>query len=971
LWWLPQERSLPVNIGLNSMHNTITAAIFAAYLKCPTKAYLMAHGEKVPDTFFADIRERISAAFKARVNQNLRMGSPNVVPIDFLRLVGDLASDGATLFVDCETALCACDDPASLRDRRWVKRSALGHNHVPILYSACSKSDQSDDLLVCFGALAIALATRTEIPQTGKVIYGQAHRGKTVRIADHRAKTQQVVEAIVSACHAVEPPSLVLNKHCPTCDFQPRCRALAVEREALSLFGGMTAKERAKCEEKGITTVTQLSYGYRPRRRRRAQPTAPRGSPPVKHDHKLKALAIKKAQIHVVGSPSLSFKGTPVFMDVEGMPDRKFYYLIGLRYAKQGTYVEKSFWADEPEDESNIWRECVRALKEIDNPQIVHYGAYESRFLKHMRKRWKPIAEDAEFIDRLVDGSLNLLASIYGRIYFPTYTNSLKDIARWLGFEWTWPQVSGGAALLWRRCWELTSDDGMRRQLIAYNIEDCRAVALVAAALARICSHNKFVGAPDFETVNTDSLEVGFRQTYGKFTSPVPDFEKINAAAYWDYQRSKIFVRTSRAIRRRVRKTVKPLKKVIVEKQVDIDKPESCSVCGASQVRIEGNISRVIFDLKFTRRGIKRWAIRYRYKRCRCGVCRADMTCHLNGSKYGPHLRVYIIYLLIEMRLSRQKIAEHVSVVFNVPIFKAIVSDMKSSVANKYEPTYRRILEQIASGHLVHADETKGIVRGDGHYVWIFANLTSVAYVYSATREASILGDVLAGFKGVLVSDFYGGYDAISCRQQKCLIHLMRDINEDVVRHPFNEELTFVATRFGALLREIVETIDRYGLKKRHLWKHKRAAEQFMHEVGTLQCATEAATSLKKRIEKNKDKLFTFLDYDNVPWNNNNAEHAVRAFTRLRNMITISTPKGHTGILCLINGSTDLAMSGQGIFGFPSIRQDRNRWLTAGDELWKRRPRGPPAASFRGSCDPRMPASFPLSRCGSDEERPP
>jgi hypothetical protein len=42
---------------------------------------------------------------------------------------------------------------------------------------------------------------------------------------------------------------------------------------------------------------------------------------------KLKALTIKKAQTHVVGSPSLSIDGTPVFMDVEGMPDRDFYYL--------------------------------------------------------------------------------------------------------------------------------------------------------------------------------------------------------------------------------------------------------------------------------------------------------------------------------------------------------------------------------------------------------------------------------------------------------------------------------------------------------------------------------------------------------------------------------------------------------------------------------------------------------------------
>jgi hypothetical protein len=52
------------------------------------------------------------------------------------------------------------------------------------------------------------------------------------------------------------------------------------------------------------------------------------------------------------------------------------------------------------------------------------------------------------------------------------------------------------------------------------------------------------------------------------------------------------------------------------------------------------------------------------------------MTSHLNGSKYGPNLRAYIIYLLIEMRLSRQKIAEHVSALFNVPIFKAIVSEV-------------------------------------------------------------------------------------------------------------------------------------------------------------------------------------------------------------------------------------------------------------------------------------------------------
>jgi hypothetical protein len=241
---------------------------------------------------------------------------------------------------------------------------------------------------------------------------------------------------------------------------------------------------------------------------------------------------------------------------------------------------------------------------------------------------------------------------------------------------------------------------------------------------------------------------------------------------------------------------------------------------------------------------------------------------------------------------------------------------MKSAMAKKYEPTYRRILEQIASGHLAHVDETKGVVYGGGHYIWVFANLTSVAYVYSASREASILNDILAKFKGVLVSDFYGGYDAVPCRQQKCLIHLMRDINEDVLKHPFNEELTFVAKRFGALLREIVETIDRYGLRRRHLGKHKEAAKQFLDEVATRRCVTEAGSSLKKRIDKNKDKLFTFLDCDNVPWNNNNAEHAVRAFTRLRNVMITSTPKGTSEYCALLTVQQTLRYRGMGFLDF-------------------------------------------------------
>src|SRR6516164_11861311 len=44
-------------------------------------------------------------------------------------------------------------------------------------------------------------------------------------------------------------------------------------------------------------------------------------------------------------------------------------------------------------------------------------------------------------------------------------------------------------------------------------------------------------------------------------------------------------------------------------------------------------------------------------------------------------------------------------------------------------------------------------------------------------------------FSGVLVSDFYAAYSAIECRQQKCLIHFIRDLNDELLKYPYNDRL--------------------------------------------------------------------------------------------------------------------------------------------------------------------------------------
>jgi len=219
---------------------------------------------------------------------------------------------------------------------------------------------------------------------------------------------------------------------------------------------------------------------------------------------------------------------------------------------------------------------------------------------------------------------------------------------------------------------------------------------------------------------------------------------------------------------------------------------------------------------------------------------------------------------------------------FHFRLPKGQLYRFKSSVARYYRRTYRQILERIVSGKIIHIDETEVALRGKKGYVWVLASLDAVYFVYRDSREGAFLKEMLKDFSGVLVSDCFSAYDSVLCAQQKCLAHLLRDVNEDLLRNPFDEEFRNLAQEFGRVLRKIVETIDRFGLRKRHLHKHRADVQRFFKSVLSRRFVSEAAQKLQTRLQKYEWRFFTFLDYDNVPWNNNYAEHAIKSFARYR-----------------------------------------------------------------------------------------
>ena len=262
-------------------------------------------------------------------------------------------------------------------------------------------------------------------------------------------------------------------------------------------------------------------------------------------------------------------------------------------------------------------------------------------------------------------------------------------------------------------------------------------------------------------------------------------------------------------------------------------------------------------------------------------------------TKFGWNFVSFYFYLVFDLGIQERRVARMFERLFDVSISTGSGSCLKTRIARYYDQTVRKILARITAGHLVQADETKARKRGSAGYVWVFTNSDEVVYLYSESREADTVSRVLKGFRGVLISDFYAAYDSIECPQQKCLIHLLRDMNNDVLAHPYDEELKLIVHNFASLLNPMIETIDRHGLKRRFLNKHLKSVDRFYKDLSLRENCSECALQLKRRFEKNRDKLFTFLRHNSVPWNNNNAEHAIKAYARSRVMF-LGAPSAKT-----------------------------------------------------------------------------
>ena len=730
----------------------------------------------------------------------------------------------------------------------------------------------------------------------GSIIYGKNLKKTKVNFADYVKDAKRITRELTRTVNGLEPPPFYQNSHCRICEFHKTCRTMLSERDDLSLLRGMSQKEIIKKKNRGIFTVLQFSYTFSPRKKKRSTQT------PNRIEWALKALALREKKTHIKKIPKFQYSEIEAFLDFEGLPDENIIYLIGLIVIKNHREKKYSFWADSEKDEEKIFLQLFEVLLTLKNFTIYHYGSFEILSLKRFNKKSNNRYE--EELNFILKHSVNILSFFSLNVYPPTYTNELKDIAQFLGFAWSDRNASGIQSIVWRKRWELSQDILFKKKLIQYNIEDCHALRLTKEWLSRI-DETFSEKAINGDLIKVEDVKVKNFNNFGQPDYLIQEFKEIAKYAYFDYQREKIYLKTNPNVKRAIKRREKRKKQINKINRIIEISPKRCPCCGYKKF-YEINRSKIEVDLKFINYGIKKWVTQYNGGSFTCNKCRYYFTPadYKQIHNCGNNLKIWSVNQYVTHRVSFLRIAEMLQESYNIKITSTGVYKFKAFIAKKYKQTYQEIRDIILNGRLIHADETKVKIKGfsSSCFVWVFTTMDSVFYHFRTNRKADFLKNLLKGFEGVLVSDFYSGYDSLPCLQQKCLIHLVRDLNDDLFKNQTNKEFKEIAINFGKLLRSIVETINTYGLKKRHLKKHKKHAEKFFDPIHNSEYNTELAISYQKRFIKNRGKLFTFLDFDGIPWNNNNGETAIKPFAEHRKHVDGNfTEKGINDYLILLS----------------------------------------------------------------------
>ena len=312
-----------------------------------------------------------------------------------------------------------------------------------------------------------------------------------------------------------------------------------------------------------------------------------------------------------------------------------------------------------------------------------------------------------------------------------------------------------------------------------------------------------------------------------------------------------------------------------VDRIETIPPPQHCPHCGAHDVREENDwISKYIEDIP----PIVKTVVEKRYRQGRCAHCNeiviAPQAWVGPPVSIGPNLTATLTLLRQQMGASYRKLSRFATDVCQIPLTPAGVWELIQRVSTQLTPLYRGLEAALPTQSVMHADETGWKVDAKRWYLWCFCNQALTFYHADPSRAAQVVKSFLGDhYSGLLHSDFYAAYDAFP-HTQKCLVHFLRDIHneleivpEDQALKRLKQTLTTVIERGGSL-QVLPESRDKE--------KALKALDQKLAALERLSSNNERTQTLLKRAKKYRPSLLRFVSHPQGAFHNNLAERRIR-----------------------------------------------------------------------------------------------
>ena len=137
-----------------------------------------------------------------------------------------------------------------------------------------------------------------------------------------------------------------------------------------------------------------------------------------------------------------------------------------------------------------------------------------------------------------------------------------------------------------------------------------------------------------------------------------------------------------------------------------------------------------------------------------------------------------------------------------------------------------------------------------------------------------VLGKI---FNGVLICDFWGAYNKIrTLAKQRCYYHMFTEL-EKVDKKNSSEAWKKFRKRLRRMLKDAIRlSVNKENLPAEIYARKKECLEERLGSIIVESGSDKDVTRLKKRLNKYRNELFTFLEFDDVSPYNNHAEQQMR-----------------------------------------------------------------------------------------------